>query len=104
VTPEPTSIRTLPSEAPLKPPPIATPPATVLLAGDAATTGPWHAALRERPRPSVRVYDLGGLSLPPELRKGALQAGAAAWVCRGTQCLPPIATLAGVEQELASAS
>ncbi len=83
---------------------LSAPPATVLLTGVAATTAQWHAALRARPRHSVRIYDVGGVALPPELRKGAIPAGAAAWVCRGTRCLPPIATLAGIERELASAS
>ena len=81
---------------------LQSPPATVLLAGDPATTAAWHAALCAPVRPSVRVYDVGGVSLPLELRKGPAASGEAnAWVCRGTACLPPIATLAGVDNELA---
>jgi uncharacterized protein YyaL (SSP411 family) len=81
---------------------LLSPPASVLLIGDAATTAKWHAALGESVKRSVRVYDMAGWALPPELRKGSLpDSEAAAWVCRGTTCLPPIATLAGIERELA---
>ncbi len=81
---------------------LQSPPATVLLVGDPATTAKWHATLGASLSPSVRVYDVAGSGLPPELRKGLLpDSGAAAWVCRGTSCLPPIATLAGVQRELA---
>jgi uncharacterized protein len=81
---------------------LQSPPATVLLVGDPATTAKWHTSLGTSLFPSVRVYDVAGSGLPPELRKGLFpDSGAAAWVCRGTSCLPPIATLAGVQRELA---
>ena len=47
----------------------------------------------DRYRPSVRVFDLAGRARPAAaLVKGARRrrAGAAAWVCRGTTCLPPL--------------
>ncbi len=48
------------------------------------------------------MFNVAGIALPPELVKGpAPAAGAAAWVCRGTQCLPPIASLPDIEREIA---
>jgi uncharacterized protein YyaL (SSP411 family) len=79
------------------------PPATVLLAGDAATCAAWQRSLETRFRPTVRVFNVAGVSLPAELAKGAPpRDGAAAWLCRGTQCLPPVTTLQEIERELAA--
>ena len=74
------------------------PPATVLVVGDPATSADWHRELAGRPRGSVRVYDVAGLGLPSELRKGPVAdpVGATAWVCRGTVCLPPMTSLPAV--------
>jgi uncharacterized protein YyaL (SSP411 family) len=38
------------------------------------------------------VFNLAGVAdLPAALVKGAVPAtGARAWICRGTQCLPPV--------------
>ena len=82
---------------------LEVPPAFVVLAGDPAETGAWHAALERAYRPNVRVIDLGHVDRPPpSLVKGRRPArGAVAWVCRGTSCLPPIASLADVEAALA---
>jgi uncharacterized protein YyaL (SSP411 family) len=83
---------------------VGEPPTTVLLAGDAATCSDWQRELERSLRPRVRVFSVAGVEpLPPELVKGALPApgAAAAWVCLGTQCLPPMATLAEIERELA---
>ncbi|MEP7275421.1 MAG: thioredoxin domain-containing protein [Betaproteobacteria bacterium] len=79
------------------------PPAFVVLAGDPVETSAWHAALERSYRPNVRVVDLGSVDRPPpSLVKGHRPAqGAVAWVCRATTCLPPIASLAGVEAALA---
>ncbi len=78
------------------------PPTTVLLTGDAATCTAWQRSLESTLRPMVRVFNVAGISLPPELAKGAPpRDGAAAWVCRGTQCLPPVTTLEQIERELA---
>jgi uncharacterized protein YyaL (SSP411 family) len=81
---------------------LVEPPATVLLAGDPRITADWHRELAARPMPSVHVYDVGGLGLPPELRKGPPPdpSTAVGWVCRGTVCLPPIETLGGIERAL----
>ena len=71
------------------------PPTSVLLTGDPAECAAWQRALERTYRPTVRVFDLAGAGdLPAALRKGAGDAaGSAAWVCRGTQCLPPCRTL-----------
>ncbi|HET9047153.1 MAG TPA: thioredoxin domain-containing protein [Casimicrobiaceae bacterium] len=84
---------------------LEVPPAHVVLAGEAAETAAWHAALERAYRPNVRVIDLGHVDRPPpSLVKGRKPArGAVAWVCRGTTCLPPIAALAEVEAALAHA-
>ena len=51
-------------------------------------------ALERDYRPRVRVFSLGPQAVPPALVKGPVPpAGAAAWICRGTHCLPPVATL-----------
>jgi uncharacterized protein YyaL (SSP411 family) len=78
------------------------PPSTVLLRGEPSTTAAWRASLNAKLRPSVRVYDVAGVDLPAELGKGALpeRDRAAAFVCRGTVCLPPIGTLEDVEGAL----
>ena len=80
------------------------PPSSVLLAGDAAACADWQRALERVLRPGVAIYNVAGVELPAALAKGpALAAGAAAWVCRGTQCLPPLNSLADVERILADA-
>jgi uncharacterized protein YyaL (SSP411 family) len=43
------------------------------------------------------------MQLPAVLDKAAPAAGVQAWVCRGTSCLPPIASPAELEQVLARA-
>ena len=78
------------------------PPATVLLAGDRDVCRSWQRALERTLRPSVRIFNVSGIALAPELARGpAPAAGAVAWLCRGTQCLPPLASLEAIERELA---
>ena len=78
------------------------PPTSILLAGDHGTCAAWQRALERTLRPAVRIFNVAGVALPPELAKGPVPAaGAAAWVCRGTRCLPPIGSLAEIERELA---
>ncbi len=62
------------------------------LTGDAEACGGWQRDLERRYRPQVRVYNLAGVDrVPPALLKGpAPGTGARAWICRGTQCLPPV--------------
>jgi len=80
------------------------PPSSVLLAGDPAACADWQRALERVLRPGVTIYNVAGVELPAALAKGPVPAaGAAAWVCRGTQCLPPLNLLADVERILAVA-
>jgi len=83
---------------------LAEPPASVLLAGDADTCGTWQRTLERTFRPGVRVFNLGGMQdLPQALAKGAVPStGAAAWVCVGTACLPPVTTVGAIEDALRS--
>jgi len=79
------------------------PPSSVLLSGDVPTCLGWQRALERTLRPGVRVFDLAGREVPAAMAKGALPAsGASAWVCRGTQCHPPVGSLAEVEALLAA--
>ncbi len=81
---------------------VLIPPSSVLLAGDAATCLAWQRALERELRPGVRTFDLAGRDIPATLAKGApLASGGTAWVCRGTQCHPPVGSLAEIEALLA---
>ncbi len=84
---------------------LEAPPPSVLLAGDPREATEWHRTLERRFRPNVRVLNLAGVEWPPSaLVKGKKpERGAVAWVCKGTSCLPPIASIADVEKALASA-
>ena len=81
---------------------LESPPATVLLAGGADECAAWQRTLEATWRPDVRVFNLANCGdVPPALTKGALPAaGAQAWVCRGTTCLPPMASLLDVADAL----
>ena len=80
------------------------PPASVLLTGDADVCAAWQRTLEKAFRPGARVFNLGGVrDVPEALVKGAAPtAGAAAWVCVGTTCLPPMTTVEAIEDALAS--
>ena len=78
-----------------------TPATTVMLVGDGAVCAAWQRALERVLRPEVRIFNVAGLTLAPGLARGPVPDGAAAaWVCRGTQCLPPIGSLPEVELEI----
>ena len=80
------------------------PPSSVLLAGDAAICAAWQRDLDRLLRPGVRIFNVARAGLPATLAKGPVPAaGAAAWVCRGTQCLSPVHTLEEVERILSAA-
>ncbi|MET0682560.1 MAG: thioredoxin domain-containing protein [Casimicrobiaceae bacterium] len=82
---------------------LTEPPAVVLLAGYRDECIAWQRTLERTVRPTVRIFNVAGVPLPAELAKGAAPADrAVAWVCRGTQCLPPIAALRDVEAEIAA--
>ena len=82
---------------------LDTPPASVLLAGAADDCAVWQRTLEATYRPDVRVLDLATCpDVPPALVKGAAPAaGAVAWVCRGTTCLPPFVSILDVADALA---
>ena len=83
---------------------LLVPPSTVVLVGEPDATHAMQRALARTYRPDAFVVDVGGTGAPEALRKGAPPAsGAAAFVCRGMQCLPPIQHLASIEAELATA-
>jgi len=81
---------------------LESPPTIVLIDGAGDGSLPWQRALEAKYRPSVRVFNVAGVdALPPTLVKGERpRGGAIAWVCRGTHCLPAIATLPELEREL----
>jgi uncharacterized protein len=70
------------------------PPTLVLLSGPSAAISAWHAQLDGRYRPGVLTIELpdDSAGLPQVLAKPA-GAGPQAWVCRGPQCLPPLADI-----------
>ena len=84
------------------------PPQTVILRGDEATAIDWARGLARAYRPDTIIVALpvgqtpaGQTHLPAVLDKGAPADGVQAWVCRGTSCLPPVASPAELEQTLA---
>ncbi len=81
---------------------LTSPPTTILLGGDAAVCADWQRELERTYRPTTRVFGTAGLALPAELRKGEPPAaGATAWVCRGTHCLPGVSSLDALRALLA---
>jgi len=81
---------------------LESPPTAVLIDGASDEARSWQRALEGKYRPSVRIFNVAGVaSLPPTLAKGERpREGAVAWVCRGTHCLPPVASLTELEREL----
>ena len=79
------------------------PPSAVLLDGDAAQAHAWCRALERDYRPDVAVIDIAGATdIPSALRKGEPpREGAAAWICRGMQCLPPVSACDAITAALA---
>ena len=67
------------------------PPSTIVLAGNQETTRAWRRSLERDYRPDFAVIDAAGADPPGALRKGEPpREGAAAWICRGMHCLPPV--------------
>ena len=81
------------------------PPQVVVLRGDKERTGEWQRALARAYRPDTLVLAVptGLAGLPAVLDKAAPASGVQAWVCRGTNCLPPIAELAELERAIGDA-
>jgi hypothetical protein len=69
-------------------------PSLLVLCGDAKETAAWRAAISESYEPELMVIVLSGdeQDLPDVLAKPK-QTSTTAWLCRGTQCLPPITNL-----------
>jgi uncharacterized protein len=73
---------------------LLVPPAGVVLDGERAKTQAWQRLLDRAYRPDVCIVDIADAGAPAPLRKGGAPArGASAWICRGMQCLPPVATV-----------
>ena len=70
------------------------PPSLLVLCGDKKETAAWRAAVSDNYEPELMVIALRGdeRGLPEVLAKPK-QASTSAWLCRGTQCLPPITNL-----------
>ncbi len=70
------------------------PPSLLVLCGDEKETAAWRAAVSEKYEPDLMMIVLNGdeQDLPAVLSKPE-QARTTAWLCRGTQCLPPITNL-----------
>ncbi len=81
---------------------VDAPPTFVLLEGDAETCAQWQREIAARYRPDVHALDLSqARGLPPALAKGPVPAaGAVAYVCKGTTCLPPATSLSAALEAL----
>ena len=83
---------------------LIAPPTTIILDGERNETRAWQRRLERDYRPDVLVVDIAGTDAPAMLRKGEPPArGARAWVCRGSQCLPPVESFDELAATLASA-
>jgi uncharacterized protein YyaL (SSP411 family) len=78
------------------------PPSVLVLCGAEKETAAWRAAVAAKYRPGLLTVVLKGeeAALPPPLAKPHT-ATTTAWLCRGTQCLPPITRLDELLAELA---
>ncbi len=85
---------------------LESPPTAVIIDGAFDDARAWQQALERRYRPKVRIFNISAVENPPAaMLKGARpRSGVVAWVCSGTHCLPPIASLEELERELASAA
>jgi uncharacterized protein YyaL (SSP411 family) len=77
------------------------PPSVLVLCGAEKETAAWRAAVTAQYRPDLMTIVLTGAEsgLPPPLSKPRA-ASTTAWLCRGTQCLPPITSLDKLLAEL----
>ncbi|HEY2627519.1 MAG TPA: thioredoxin domain-containing protein [Usitatibacter sp.] len=78
------------------------PPRTLILTGEKASLGPWRAMLAREYLPTTMVLAVGvdTSTLPAPLAKPASHEPVA-WLCKGATCLPPIASVARLHDELA---
>ena len=77
------------------------PPSMLVLCGAKNETAAWRAAVAAKYAPGLMVIALTGdeAGLPAPLNKPRA-ATTTAWLCRGTQCLPPIGSLDALLAEL----
>jgi len=77
------------------------PPPVLVLCGAEKETAAWRAAVAKKYMPGLMTIVLPGdePGLPPPLDKPRA-AVTTAWLCRGTQCLPPITRLEELLAEL----
>ena len=70
------------------------PPSLLVLCGEEKETVAWRAAVAAKYRPELMIIALAGdeVGLPPPLDKPRASL-TTAWLCRGTQCLPPVTRL-----------
>jgi uncharacterized protein YyaL (SSP411 family) len=82
------------------------PPRVVIVRGADDAITPWHAALSAQYRPDTLALAIatGVPGLPAVLNKPVATHDPAAWVCEGTQCLPPIADLSELDRTLSAES
>ncbi|MBU1425635.1 MAG: thioredoxin domain-containing protein [Gammaproteobacteria bacterium] len=78
------------------------PPSLLVLCGADNETAAWRAAVAAQYRPGLMIVTLTGneTGLPAPLDKPRTST-TTAWLCRGTQCLPPITKLVTLLEELA---
>jgi uncharacterized protein len=82
----------------------STPPTVVILRGSPPELESWHARLARRYAPSTLMVALPpGVPGLPEVLDKPVRPGVNAWVCRGVECLPPIADPTALEGALAAA-
>ena len=77
------------------------PPSVLVLCGAKKETAAWRAAVAAKYLPGLMVIVLtgeeAGLPAPLDKPRAAITT---AWLCRGTQCLPPITNLDELKNEL----
>jgi uncharacterized protein YyaL (SSP411 family) len=80
---------------------LVAPPRTIIVSGAASGFTPWRELLDRAYMPSTLVVYIpdGTGPLPPVLAKPG-NGGARAWVCEGTSCLAPVASIAELRASL----
>jgi uncharacterized protein len=79
------------------------PPEIVIVRGQAKKAAEWTRTARLVYAPRRLVFDIpaNAADLPPSLaEKSPPEAGARAWICRGTTCLPPVDSLSQLTKSL----
>jgi uncharacterized protein YyaL (SSP411 family) len=76
---------------------LIAPPTTIILRGPEKATAEWKAVLQSRYHSHTLVLDAGAHEGLPETFAKPLSAQASAYVCRGTECLPPVTDHAGLQ-------